>query len=100
MSPVSNQNTALFLRGSVIKVRRTCGNARCKCSRGHLHETWALSYSYQGRTRMIPLRDEDVAVARQAIQRYKKAMASLELKAIMGIRRLHASVKAAKRRAR
>lgn len=100
MPTVSKRNSMLFLRGSVIKVRRTCGNARCKCSRGHLHETWALSYSYQGRTRMIPLRDEDVAVARRAIQRYQKAIANLESKTILGIQRFHASIKAAKRRAR
>jgi hypothetical protein len=100
MSDVSKLNTAFIIRGSVVKVRRTCGKAQCKCVDGALHETWALSYSYQGRTRMIPLREEDIGVARQAIERYRMALNRLESQAIQGIKRLHATVKAAKRRKR
>ena len=100
MMDVSKQNESLLVRGSVVKVRRTCGKAQCKCLDGELHETWALSYSYEGRTRMIPLREEDLRVARQAIERYQKALNRLESQAILGIKRLHETVKAAKRRAR
>jgi hypothetical protein len=100
MSDVSKRNAAFIIRGSVVKVRRTCGKAQCKCTEGALHETWALSYSYQGRTRMIPLREEDIGVARKAIERYQKALNRLESQAIHGIKRLHATVKAAKRRKR
>jgi len=100
MSAVSKQNKPLLIRGSVVKVRRTCGKAVCKCVDGELHETWALSYSYEGRTRMIPLREDDLLVARQAIERYQKALNRLESQAIQGIKHLHATVKAAKRRTR
>ena len=100
MLDVSKQNTPLILRGSVVKVRRTCGKAQCKCVDGELHETWALSYSYEGRTRMVPLREEDIRVARQAIERHRKALSRLESQAIQGIKHLHATVKAAKRRSR
>lgn len=100
MTDVSKRNMALMARGSVVKVRRTCGKAQCKCREGSLHETWALSYSYQGRTRMIPLREEDIGVARQAIERYQKELNRLESQAIKGIKHLHATVKAAKRRKR
>jgi hypothetical protein len=100
MTDVSKRNDSLLVRGSVVKVRRTCGKKQCKCVDGELHETWALSYSYEGRTRMIPLREADVRVARQAIERYQKALHQLESQAMQGIKRLHATVKAAKRRMR
>jgi len=100
MTDVSKQNASLLVRGSVVKVRRLCGKSTCRCAQGELHETWALSFSHQGRTRMIPLRDEDVRSVRQAIARYQKALTLLQSEALRGIKRLHSTVKAAKRRAR
>lgn len=100
MSNVSKMNTRLLLRGTVVNVRRRCGKARCKCTHGELHETWALSYSHQGKTKMIPLRPEDIRLARQAIKRYQKSFALLESQVVRGINHLHATIKAAKRRAR
>jgi hypothetical protein len=49
---------------------------------------------------MIPLRPEDIRLARQAIKRYQKALTLLESHAVRGINHLHATIKAAKRRAR
>ena len=100
MANVSNQNGNLVVRGSVIKVRRRCGKSNCKCVHGQMHETWALSYSHRGRTKMIPLREEDIRIARLALQRYQKALAQLELQALKGIKKLHATIKTAKRNAR
>jgi len=96
----TKQNESMVIRGSVVKVRRSCGKSQCKCAKGELHQTWALSYSHQGRTRMIALRDEDVPIVRKAIYRYREAMKKLESQALQGIRRLHAAIKAAKRRRR
>jgi hypothetical protein len=100
MTNSAKQNDGFIIRGSVVKVRRTCGKAQCKCADGALHETWALSYSCEGRTRMIPLRADDIETARQAIKRYQKAQLRLESQALLGIKRLHTAVKAAKRRER
>jgi len=100
MAHIKKQNASLVVRGSVVKVRRSCGKSQCKCAQGKLHETWALSYSHQGRTRMIALRDEDIQLVRKAIYRYQKASKKLESQALQGIRRLHATIKAAKRRTR
>ena len=99
MARISKQNESFLIRGSVVKVRRYCGKAQCRCRDGKLHETWALSYSFNGRTRMIPLRNEDVTITCQAIKRYK-TLSQLELRAMRGIKQLHATIKAAKRRAR
>lgn len=100
MSNVSQQSSDLMLRGSVIKVRRTCGKANCKCTRGEPHETWALSYRQQGRSRMIPLRPEDLTIARQGAKRYRQAFNRLKKQALRDIKRLHTAIKTAKRRAR
>lgn len=94
------QKTLLVVRGSVVNVRRSCGKSQCKCFNGELHQTWALSYSHKGHTRMIALREEDVAIVRKAIDRYQKALNKLELRALQGIMRLHATIKAARGRRR
>jgi len=87
----------LVARGTVIKLRRRCGKANCRCADGQLHESWALSYSRESRTRMIPLSKEVVPVARMAVKAYRKQAQRLEVQALQGIRRLRAMVGAGKR---
>jgi len=100
MTNVLKQNNDFMIRGSVVKVRRRCGKAGCKCADGALHETWALSYSSKGHTRMIALREEDITTARQAVKRYQAALKRLESRALLGIKHFHNDIKAAKRRVR
>jgi len=99
MASGSKQKAPLIIRGSVVKVRRKCGKEDCRCMQGKMHQTWALSYSYRGRTKMIPLRPQHISIARKAINRYKKEMAQLESKALNGIKQLHATVKTLKKEA-
>ena len=42
-------------RGTVLRYRRRCGAAGCKCARGRLHSGWALSLSVGGRTEVVYL---------------------------------------------
>lgn len=98
MPNVPKLDTPLVARGSVIKFRRPCGKPNCRCAEGKLHETWALSYSHECRTRMILLSREVVPVARMAVKQYRKKAKRLEAQALKGIRRLNAMVKAKKRR--
>ena len=42
-----------WLRGTLVKMRHTCGKARCRCVRGEKHESWYLAYSEKGRRRMV-----------------------------------------------
>ena len=46
---------AKVIRGTLVLMKRVCGNKRCKCSRGQKHESFYLSQSRQGRTQMIYL---------------------------------------------
>lgn len=74
-----------LLRGSLMRFRRKCGGKNCRCQRGQLHESWALSYSTSGRTHLISLRDEDVEVVQSALDRYRVAREELEQRALTGL---------------
>lgn len=79
------EKTFRLLRGSVVLLKRKCGNPSCRCAQGHLHENWALSYSFKGRTKIISLAVEDLPRVRRALARYEKASAALESEALAGI---------------
>ena len=100
MSPISKQNNQLLIRGSVVLLRRRCGKDRCKCNKGELHETWALSCSYQGKTKIISISPEYLELARQSITRYQKAFSQLEAQALRGAKQLHTLIKSSKKSAR
>jgi hypothetical protein len=70
-----------LLPGSLITLRRRCARAACRCARGELHETPALSYSVAGRTKMLTLRAEDVDAVAEAVARYRVALRELETEA-------------------
>jgi hypothetical protein len=78
----------LLLRGSLIAFKRKCGKANCHCKNGTLHESFALSYRVQGKTKILTLRSEDLATVREAIGRYNRALKALELRAQLGITEL------------
>ena len=94
MSDGRRKHSEVFLlRGSLVRLRRKCGKPRCRCTRGELHETWALSYSVRGRTRMVPLRPQDLPEVRRALTRYKKALETLERNVLQGIERLRETIR-------
>jgi hypothetical protein len=50
-----------MLRGSLIVLRRRCGKPGCRCATGEPHATPALSYSGEGKTRMLTLGGVDLS---------------------------------------
>ena len=44
-----------LVKGNVYEMARTCGNQSCPCTRGRLHRTWVLSWSEQGKTRLLSI---------------------------------------------
>jgi hypothetical protein len=66
-----------LLRGSLITLRRRCGKKNCHCHQDQPHETPAVSYSQDGKTRILTLPEKLVSGARAAIQRYQRARAAL-----------------------
>lgn len=75
-----------LLRGSVVRQRRRCGRANCRCADGEqLHESPALSYSAGGRTRTLVLSEADVGAVTAAVQRYRGQLAELDRAANAGL---------------
>ncbi len=81
-----------MLRGTLYTFRRKCGNENCRCRRGELHESPALSYSVGGRTHMITLSEDDVPRVKKALERYKRASEALEAEALAGAETLRAEL--------
>lgn len=83
--PKRTKASPLMLRGSLIVLKRKCGKSTCHCAQGDSHETPALSYSVAGKTKILTLRDQDIAAVRAGLERYRSALATLEKKAMAGI---------------
>lgn len=103
--PSSRTSTtpALLLRGSLITLKRKCGRPGCRCARGELHTTPALSYSTGGVTQMVMLHDAVLPVVQAALARYHRAQGLLERQvqaSVMTLRAQIAREKAATRRGR
>lgn len=90
MSSLTGRHAPRLVRGSLITLRRRCGKPTCRCADGVPHETPALSYSFQGRTRTVTLRAEDLPAVQAALERYAAARQRLEDEALAGIEALRA----------
>jgi hypothetical protein len=78
----------LVVRGSIVTLRRRCGKRSCRCVDGDPHETPALSYSVEGKTKMLTLSEAEVEEVKEALGRYEAARGELEARALAGIETL------------
>lgn len=88
MVSLARRDTPRVLPGSLITLRRRCGKPTCHCASGEPHQSPALSYSVNGRSKMLTLRPDDVKVVSQAVARYHKAVGELEAEAYEELERL------------
>ena len=65
-----------LMRGSVVELSTTCGQANCRCARGDKHKKIYFSMSAKGKTKLIYLGKERAAIAAQYATNYK-ALAEL-----------------------
>jgi len=77
-----------MLRGSLINLTRKCGKPNCACAQGEPHSTPALSYSQTGKTKIITLRQEDIAPVKAALVRQLRQTAALDKQALAGLAQL------------
>lgn len=63
---------AKVIRGTLVLMKRVCGNKRCRCSRGQKHESLYISQSRKGITRMVYIPRQDEAKVRQYTENYKR----------------------------
>jgi len=66
--------------GSFYLLRRQCGKASCRCTRGQLHPVWVLTRSESGQHKLYTVAPDQRAQVRQlaaAWRRYQRARARL-----------------------
>ena len=59
-----------LLKGNVCELARKCGKPSCACTRGKLHRTMVLSWSEEGKTRLIAIPAERLEGVREKSDRY------------------------------
>ena len=85
MPCIARRSEPLLLRGSLRTFRRRCGKPSCHCVEGQAHESPALVYTYQGQTKTMTLRAEEVAEVEAALARYESRRGELDGAADAGI---------------
>ena len=77
-----------LLQGTLTTFRRRCGKPTCRCAAGEPHESPALRFTEDGRTKTLTLTAAEVAQVTAALARYEQARADLDAPAAEGIARL------------
>ena len=90
MTDIARRNQPPMLRGTLSTFRRRCGKPGCHCADGALHESPALLYREQGRTKTLTLSAAELAWVQAAIERYQRASAELDAQAREGLAALAA----------
>ena len=88
MPCIAQRNRPLLLQGTLTTFRRRCGKPTCRCAAGEPHESPALRFTEDGRTKTLTLTAAEVAQVTAALARYEQAKADLDAQAAEGIARL------------
>ena len=91
MPCIAQRNRPLLLQGTLTTFRRRCGKPTCRCAAGEPHESPALRFTEDGRTKTLTLTAAEVAQVTAALARYEQARADLDAQAAEGIARLRGS---------
>ena len=88
MSCIAQRIRPLLLQGTLSTFRRRCGKPGCRCADRDPHESPALRFTEDGRTKTLTLSPGEVAQVTAALTRYEQARADLDAQAAEGIARL------------
>ena len=59
-----------LVKGNVYELARKCGKPNCLCTRGHLHRSMVLTWSEEGKSRLLSLPSEQVAEVKRKSEEY------------------------------
>lgn len=59
-----------LVKGNVYEMARKCGKASCACTRGVLHRSMVLSWSHQGKTRLMSIPPGRLSELRRKSEEY------------------------------
>lgn len=88
MACIAERTRPLLLQGTLTTFRRRCGKPGCRCVDGDPHESPALRFTEDGRTKTLTLRSGEVAQVTAALARYEQARTDLDAQAAEGLARL------------
>jgi hypothetical protein len=67
------------VRGSIYELKGKCGKPNCYCAKTpRRHISLMLSFSYKGKTRLVPIRKEQIPEIRARIDDYKQLKAAVD----------------------
>ncbi len=61
-----------LVKGTVYEMARKCGKPSCACARGELHRSTVLSWSHQGKTRLMSIPPERLLELRGKSEGYQR----------------------------
>lgn len=61
-----------LLKGSLSLTKRTCGKSNCHCAKEPAHPAWTLATRKDGKQRCQVVRQDDVEVVRERVERYRR----------------------------
>ena len=59
-----------LVKGNVYELARKCGKPNCPCTRGHLHRSMVLTWSEEGKSRLLSLLSGRVAEVKKKSEEY------------------------------
>ena len=67
------------IRGSIFEMKRFCGKENCRCARTKIpHKSMFLSFKYQGKTRLVPIKKDQIPQIKRCIKDYKQLKAAID----------------------
>jgi len=67
------------IRGSIYELKGKCGKPNCYCAKTQRrHKSLMLSFSYKGKTKLIPIKKEQIADIKARIKDYKELKAAID----------------------
>ncbi len=66
------------IRGSIYELTGKCGKPNCYCAKTQRrHKSLMLSFSYKGKTKLIPIKKEQIAGIKARINDYRQLKAAI-----------------------
>ena len=67
------------IRGSIYELKGKCGKPNCYCAKTQRrHKSLMLSFSYKGKTKLIPIKKEQIADIKASMKDYKQLKAAID----------------------
>jgi len=67
------------IRGSIYELKGKCGKPNCYCAKTQRrHTSLMLSFSYKGKTKLVPIRKEQIPEIKSKLNDYKQLKAAID----------------------